>query len=230
MKPYEQMSKKEKLILLEQESLDAEILYGMAHDFHEDIRFFVTEYLGNVHTSISEQLLLLLMDDPDEQVRVEACDSVCWCDSETVLEKLMEKSICDTFLVRGYSVLSAADVLMNRNVQIEMHKTIEILKQNLCREKSVWVRMCYEQALYRLGNSQSLYKLFSYLSTKRYNYRCCAINLLMDIVSEKNSTVIMQTLENQKKAESNKMLQNKLDDCISRILTSDYCRQSVKPH
>lgn len=223
MKPYEQMSKEEKLILLEQETPDDGILSVMARDFDEDVRLFLAEYLCDVHTDLSEQLLLHLMEDSAVQIRIAACDSACWCRSETIFLKLIKKSICDSFLVRGYAVLSAADVLRNRNVQTELRRGMEILLRNCCKEKSIWVRMCYAQSLYRLGDSDALCKLISYLNAKRYNYRCCAVNLLMDIVSENNCGIILQALEKQKETESNPMLQEKLDSCISKIHNFGYC-------
>lgn len=223
MKPYEQMSKEEKLMLLEQEAPADGILSAMAQDFHEDVRLFLAEHLCDVHTDLSEQLLLHLMDDSAVQVRIAACDSACWCRSEAIFSKLMKKSVSDAFLVRGYAVLSAADVLLNRNVQTEICRGMEILSGNCCKEKSIWVRMCYAQSLYRLGDSESLYELTAYLSAKRYNYRCCAVNLLMDIIAENSCGIILQALEKQKKTESNRMLQEKLESCISKIHNFGYC-------
>ncbi|MBQ8514070.1 MAG: HEAT repeat domain-containing protein [Ruminococcus sp.] len=193
MKEYAMMSREEKWTCLEQEILTPEQIHGMARDADEDMRLFLAEALCNVHTSASEQGLLHLMDDPVMQIRAAACDSACWCSTETVLEKLLEKSLRDAWLVRGYAVLSAADVLLNMDM-VQQQKGLVQLQRIDSREKSVWVKLCCAQALYRLGDEKTLYRLISGLSLRRYNYRCCAVNLLMDIASESNRRVIQAPL------------------------------------
>ncbi|MBQ8688244.1 MAG: HEAT repeat domain-containing protein [Ruminococcus sp.] len=217
MKSYEQMCKEEKLALLEQEMPAPEILIAMMHDSDEDVRLFLAEYLCEVYTPLSERLLLMLMDDPSVQVRIAACDSVCWCSSETVFEKILEKSVHDAFLVRGYAVLSAADVLLNQEEQKQLHMGTAILEQNDQREKSVWVKICYAQSLYRLGNSDALYRLISYLNVSRYNYRCCVINALMDVADEKNQAQIRLAFKKRLAVETNQMLIRKLTECMDLL-------------
>lgn len=216
MKEYAMMSREEKWTCLEQDALTPEQIHGMARDADEDMRLFLAEALCNVHTFAAEQGLLHLMDDPVMQIRAAACDSACWCSTETVLEKLLEKSLCDACLVRGYAVLSAADVLLNMDM-VQRQKGLVQLQRIDSREKSVWVKLCCAQALYRLGDEKALYRLISGLSLHRYNYRCCAVNLLMDIASESNRKEIRAAFEKQLEAEACKMLKKKLDMCINQL-------------
>ncbi len=219
MKEYAMMSREEKWTCLEQETLTPELLREMANDADDEVRLALAEHLCGEHTSVSEQLLLQLMDDFSMQVRTAACDSIYWSSSERVLIKLVEKSVSDSYLVRGYAVLSAGDVLLNMDVQRQEYGFAKLRKNHL-QEKSIWVRICYAQSLYRLGDMDALYKLMSYLNVSRYHHRCCAVNLLMDIADESNYESILQAFKKRRKMESNRMLCKKLDECISQLQAS----------
>ena len=85
------------------------------------------------------------------------------------------------------------------------------------KEKSIWVRMCYFQSFYRLGNENYLTDLISSLDSKKYNYRIAAVNFLSDIVNESNRSIIMKSFEQRLNIEKNKAVIQLITQRIKEI-------------
>ena len=64
-------------------------------------------------------------------------------------------------------MLSIADISINSKSDFSTEK----LSMLYSKEKSIWVRMCYFQSFYRLGNENYLTDLISSLDSKKYNDR-----------------------------------------------------------
>lgn len=187
MKQYNLLSFEEKIDLFETTMLDKNPhLLDMANDIDEDIRIYLASELVNYQSKKSEQLLVKMTSDPSYRVRINACDSLCWCKSTDVLELLFAKAQNDMYLVRGYAVLSISDILIDLYDEIYIEKLKSIYK----KEKSAWTRLCYHQALYKLGFQEYLPLLILALKSKRYNYRIAAINMLYEIADKNNKYAI----------------------------------------
>ena len=191
MKKYNSLSYDEKIDFFEGIAFDENpYLWDMANDADEDVRLYLAEKLANYKNVKSEQLLLHLISDQSDIIRANASDSIYWSESTEVLNLLLVKAKNDMYLVRGYAILSIADILSNLNDDSYMKDLNELY----LKEKSLWTRMCYYQSFYRLGLEKYLDLLISSLCSKKYNYRIAAVNFLFDIVNETNKSKILRAL------------------------------------
>lgn len=85
------------------------------------------------------------------------------------------------FLVRGYAVLSAADV--QRNLKESSTYTVQFLKNMELREKSRWVKIALCSALISLGCGEYQSKLIEFIDDKRYQNRCAALTRIRELIS-----------------------------------------------
>ncbi len=192
MTHYNSLSFDEKINLFESMAFDKNpYLWDMANDVDEDVRLYLAVELVNYEDQKSEQLLLHLISDQSDIVRANACDSIYWSKSTEVLNLLLMRAKDDMYLVRGYAILSIADILLNVNDK----SYISDLNKLYSKEKSSWTRMCYYQSFYKLGFEEYIDLLISTLKAKKYNYRISAINFLFDIVNEKNKNKIVEALK-----------------------------------
>ena len=146
MTQYDSFDFDEKMSLFESIPIDKNpYIWNMAYDEDEEIRLFLSIELANYKSAESEQLLLQLISDQSDIVRANACDSIYWSESVDVLDTLFEKAKNDVYLVRGYAVLSIADISINSKSDFSTEK----LSMLYPKEKSIWVRMCYFQSFYR---------------------------------------------------------------------------------
>ncbi len=192
MTKYNSLSYDEKIDFFEGIVFDENpYLWDMANDADEDVRLYLAEKLASYKNAKSEQLLLHLISDQSDIIRANACDSIYWSASTEVLNLLLVKAKNDRYLVRGYAILSIADILPNLNDDSYMKDLNELY----LKEKSLWTRMCYYQSFYRLGLEKYLDLLISSLCAKKYNYRIAAVNFLFDIVNETNKSRILRALK-----------------------------------
>ena len=214
MTQYDSFDFDEKMSLFESIPIDKNpYIWNMAYDEDEEIRLFLSIELANYKSAESEQLLLQLISDQSDIVRANACDSIYWSESVDVLDTLFEKAKNDVYLVRGYAVLSIADISINSKSDFSTEK----LSMLYPKEKSIWVRMCYFQSFYRLGNENYLTDLISSLDSKKYNYRIAAVNFLSDIVNESNKSIIMKSFEQRLNIEKNKAVIQLITQRIKEI-------------
>lgn len=195
MTQYDSFDFDEKMSLFESIPIDKNpYIWNMAYDEDEEIRLFLSIELANYKSAESEQLLLQLISDQSDIVRANACDSIYWSESVDVLDTLFEKAKNDVYLVRGYAVLSIADISINS-------------KSDFSTEK---LSMLYP-------NENYLTDLISSLDSKKYNYRIAAVNFLSDIVNESNRSIIMKSFEQRLNIEKNKAVIQLITQRIKEI-------------
>ncbi len=171
--------------------LSEDILMILCEDSDECVRSELAQVLSLYHNELSEKILMYLLEDKDEIVRINACDSLYWSNSKKTLERLIVIMQNDKYLVRGYALLSVADIIIDNNYNDFIHKVKCILKH----EKSKFVLMNYDSFLYRLGDEASLYKIAENLNAEKYNVRCHAANLLYNCTSRKNYLTVIDLLD-----------------------------------
>lgn len=184
------------------------ILDELSSNVHSDIRNRVAEVLVGCTPSLSESILLKLLNDTDEIVRVNACDSLCYCISDKVIEALKIKAKNDTYLVRGYAVMSLGDIALSvgppKNDEIHSYLLKVFLK-----EKSIWVKIHYYYVLYTLGDLYYLQDLLQQLHNIQYRIRIITIRSLEKIIAEDNKEEILFHLKKRMDIEkSSAVLQN----------------------
>ncbi len=172
-------------------SLSEDMLMILYEDPDECIRSELAQALSLYHNDLSEKFLMYLLEDRAEIVRINACDSLYWSSSEKTLEKLVEAMQKDKYLVRGYALLSAADIIINNCYSNFISKVNQIMKH----EKSKFVLMNYYSLLYRLGDRSYLYKIVENLNAAKYNERCHAANLLYSCVRREDYMTVIGFLD-----------------------------------
>lgn len=174
-------------------SLSGEIIMQLCKDSDYYIRYRLSQVLVNYHNELSESVLTCLLDDEEEIVRANACDSLCWSSSMNTLEKMLVMLKNDKYLVRGYALSSIADIILNNNYFDYVTKVKNILKY----EKSKFVLLYYYSFLYRLGDREYLLKIAESLNAVKYTDRCNAANLLYYTAEDKDFSVVINLMKNR---------------------------------
>ena len=181
--------------LMESEITDEglELLEKYSHDRNKDIRYRAAEALALTGSPKAESILLRLLDDKDNMVRVNACDSLGMSGTQRAIEPLKKhvgSTACN--LERGYAVSSLADIAVAIGTEGEM---TAFLETSLETEQDVWVRNHYYRSLYPLGKGEYLQLLLDSLDDENYQNRCEVVNLLSDIADDSNVETICVALK-----------------------------------
>lgn len=75
--------------------LSNDMIWALSKDKDYYIRVRLAQVLVNYHNKLSEQVLTYMLDDKDELVRVNACDSLCWSNLKVILERLIRRVFYD---------------------------------------------------------------------------------------------------------------------------------------
>ncbi len=195
---------------------DLEILNILSNDKGDEIRAQVAEILANSDSPDAEKILVKLLRDKDGLTRAIACDSLRYSNSLEVLNLLMDIIQKDkTDLVRGYSAASIASILINTN-KIEKNY-IDIFYDLLNKEKVKWVKLNFYKSLYLLGEDSYLFKLIGELSNKQFRKRALVVNILFDIVSNKNQEIIKSSLIEMLQKEKTVLVRSVIEDVLKHI-------------
>lgn len=179
---------------------DLSILDKLSRDKDDEIRARVAEVLVFTNSIKAENILIRLIKDKDELVRVNACDSLCNSNSVETVDYLKERILKDkSNLVKGYAVLSLADVAININYNTDNLSIflLDVLK----KEKIIWVKINLYKALYMLGNKTYLNLLLNEINNRYYRNRCIVVNILADLLTSENFLLIKTVLEERLKVE-----------------------------
>ena len=134
-----------------------------------DIRNVTAKILAGWYTVENEQLLYNLSFDKEEMVCVNAVDSLCIGRTRRTLNRLRELMQDKRTLVRGYAVESFFDVWVNcfswnhRSMKAYLRFVEEMEK----KEKSKWVKTCYDRNRVLAQDRRRLEHLFYILEHGR---------------------------------------------------------------
>lgn len=195
---------------------DLNILVCLSHDKDDEIRARVAEVIVFSDSLTAEKILIELLKDKAELVRVNACDSLCNSNSIKVLKLLKETILMDkSSLVKGYAALSIADIATRINYNAE--ELIEFFKSAVKKEKVNWVKINFYKALYMLGDESYLDILINELNNKFYRNRCAIVNILSEIVTHENLTKIRAALIERLKIEKTFAVSSTIEKVIQYI-------------
>lgn len=159
------------------------ILEMLSKDIEEEIKIKVAQALVLFECQKAEDILISIMLDESELVRINTCDSLCISNSETVIELLKKRVVEDKCgLVRSYAALSIVDVALKTNYC--KHKLVEFFEEISDKEKTKSIKIYYYNSLYRLGVKKYLLVLIGEINNRIYTNRCAVINLLTDLLTE----------------------------------------------
>ena len=205
----------------DEDDIKLKILKFLSKDKDYEVRIRVAEILVFFNTSESENILLDLLEDNVDLVRVNACDSLCFSKSLQVVELLKNKMIRDkSSLVRGYCALTIVDISNNTNL---CKKSLsEFLINALKMEKVKWVKINIFEALYILGLEEYLNLLLDELNNRYYRNRCAIVNTLNNIINNDNYSTIIDRLLERKSIEKSYAVKSSIDKLISNYLSSHF--------
>lgn len=196
------------------------IVYKLSLDTNVEVRLRVCELLGGFPSEYHEKILLGLINDDDYIVRASACDSLSWSRSPLVLDALSDAMQDSVNLVRGYAVLSFADV--QRNISSNCKESISFLESFLIKEKNSWVRISIYRSLLLLGETKYLNEFLLQAYDKKYENRCFFLNLLEELVSNKIIEIsddLFKQLQQMYENEETLAVKSRLNDLILKYKT-----------
>ena len=157
----------------------------LAKDKDDEIRGYIASVLILSNSIYSEKILKNLMNDKDELVRANACDSLGSFSSAELINLMKDHIQKDkSSLVRGYAALSLVDI--SQKLADRTHNVRIYLDKFYRKEKVKWVKYNYSKALYLLSNDFEYYELLvSGIDDIRYRNRCLVANLLGSLVVDK---------------------------------------------
>jgi HEAT repeat protein len=180
----------------EKTDIDFNNLYSSVIDEDIEIRKLVAELLSRDGTNNGENALIDLLNDEDELVRAEACDSLCYYSGDKVLDALVGSLKNDqSEIVRSYALLSYWDVCRNDNKTLQKESMAPVLSELFEFEKSIQVKLNYAGLLYLCGNVDMLDYLLQELNNSDNHIRNTVMNNLVKISNEDNISYIQSKLK-----------------------------------
>lgn len=178
--------------LIESELTEQGLLFLMKYsrDRNADIRCRTAEALALSDSPEAEAILLRMLNDRDDMVRVNACDSLGTSGTQRAIETLKKHTMPHMpKLERGYAVISMADISVRFGSREE---TAAFLQASLETEMDIWVRNNYYRSLYLLGKKEYLPILLGSLEDENYQNRCETVNLLSDMADDSSREMIRE--------------------------------------
>ncbi|MBQ3231074.1 MAG: HEAT repeat domain-containing protein [Clostridia bacterium] len=154
------------------------VLEEIANSKSSEARAKVAACLCEYNNEDAERILLKLLFDKCIYVRVEAADSLSSFNSFNAYQALKKCTENRYFLLRGYSLYGLSQTVP-LNYKDEAQK---ILEHSLLEEKNTFVKICIRTALYTLGNTVQLKKLFFMYNKCGYRNKCAILNSISDLV------------------------------------------------
>lgn len=194
---------------------DIQALIRLSGDGDRDVRYQVAELMVRCPAAAVEDALLEMLDDPEELVRTNACDSLCISKNPIVIKRLMEVMTKDgDSLTRSYAALSIGDTAMGTSLQ---EHAAAFLARRLDRERIKHVKIAIMRSMYLLGDRSRYRELLLEIKGKRYLTRCFAIGCVEDIVNAVNKAEIKTALEKSRLTEKSRACTEKIDDVLTRL-------------
>jgi HEAT repeat protein len=153
------------------------------------VRCSVAEVLSEYKERKYVGLLIWLANDSNSLVRICAVDSLREYLFNEVYIKL--KDMCENDLnrlTRAHSTYSLCRVGIG--IGISKDEMLNFFKQRLTIEKNEYCKLYLYASLYLLGQNDKINDVLKVFKSKNYRVRCSVINLLYDLLNEKNSDLI----------------------------------------
>lgn len=198
-----------------------EILNLLSKDTDSTIRTLVAQVLVLTDEPEGEKILLRLLNDEDELVRVNACDSLCISRSLATVNRLKDILLSDqSNLVRSYAVLSIADIISDNNLPVK-DEYVLLFQKILKTETDIGVQLCLYKVLYRFGDERYLAYLVAELNSCNYQNRCMTVNLLRDLITDQNKSMISSALSEQLTKEGTIAVKSAIQCLLQEIELND---------
>lgn len=139
-------------------------------------------------------ILMEMLEDKNYLVRCEVCDALYGFKSEIVLNKLLTRIKKErSSTVRMYIISTIGSIIDCVNNKNAIYEQLYILST---KETSKRVIIAYMSLFYLLNKDMEyINKALLYINDIDYHIRCNVINLLNEIVDNKNISIIINTYE-----------------------------------
>jgi HEAT repeat protein len=196
-----------------------EILRQLSEDESDEVRWTAAEILFNFKNITAEKILLKLMSDPNEVVRVCACESLSNGQTMKTLLYLKERFIKDkSSLVRGYAAGSIVEVAKRRSNILDLN-LVRFLEDRLQIERSSGVKIRIYEALFNYGEEKYFYLLLNEINNKNYRNRCVVVNIMGDLISDENKTIILPILQKRFVIEKTKAVKSLIENILEKFVS-----------
>ncbi len=180
-------------------------------DSNREVRLMAARSLGLLlRGRRSPRPLINGLNDRDELVRIEVCESLGAIGDRKALPRLWRTIRDRSALVRSY----AAGAIGELGGQRDIRKLEAVLQQ----ERSEASKVGLYQALYVLGKTEALSGLISLLQSSDYRVRCAVANTLSNVIAnESNARIILGALEKARRQESTPAAESSMKSSIRDI-------------
>ena len=192
---------------------DITLLMRLSNHHDSEIRAYVAELLVMANSHEAENILLALADDEDELVRVNACDSLSSFATIDSYKRLLKCINDESLLVEEYAVLSIIDIMNCINID---KKELKHLFLNLIQKGEISLSAVCYKGLYMLGHEEYLDNIIKLINAENYHDRCTVINVLGDIISDENKSLILSILKRLREAETSVAVNSVIDKIIGK--------------
>ena len=185
-----------------------------------EIRMKVAEILIISKTKKSKKILLDLTNDKNYLVRANACESLSiFSDKETLMLLINVARRDKSCIVRAYAVLSARDIALNLDEEAKRF-VVKYLEHLVINETCRMIHVAAYSGLYLLCDNKYINNIFDELNSKRYQLRCFAVNILLDITDSSNKDIILKRLRDLYETEKTVAVKSALTYAIERLCDS----------
>lgn len=138
------------------------------YDYIEKI--YGNSYFDNI------DVVLKLLSDTDEGVRIEMIEACYACEQELVRKKLFQMLNDTKGLEKGYLLLTLSYIYQDNKKKI-----VNVLNQNI-HSMDVYEKMDAYIGLIILGYDSYLKEVLKFLESSEYFVRCAALNMLSELI------------------------------------------------
>lgn len=124
----------------------------------------------------STNIVLELLNDSDECVRMEMIEACYACEQEIIQEKLFQMLQSTNGLEKGYVLLTLAYIYQDNQERI-----VDILRENIL-SSDVYEKMDAFIGLVILGYKDYVKDIFKFLEADEYTVRCASANMLVELI------------------------------------------------
>lgn len=138
------------------------------YDYIENI--YGSSYFDNI------DVVLKLLSDTDECVRIEMIEACYACEQESVRKKLFQMLKKAKGLEKGYLLITLSYIYQDNNKKI-----VDILNENI-HSLDVYEKMDAYIGLIILGYDSYLKEVLKFLESSEYYVRCAVLNMLSELI------------------------------------------------
>ncbi len=175
------------------DEFDFEVLNKLSYSEYPLTRIKVARLCGYEKDLRTKNILLRLMNDPNENVRTEVYDALSSYKEYEIsayLKNVVKKE--EDYIAKSYAILSWIEivVVLSQISNEEIDFLINVLES--ADDSSCSLSCCY--GLYLFGVEEYLIEIGNFLKNEDYHIRCSAINLLQDVKNGKNRSAIKKMM------------------------------------